>query len=141
MKYPEEIEATFLELAGFDERIKGKRSQVRSLELQITLDVTTAKDAQGKLVLSNEKQREGAVAKYLAESQEYADLATELCNLEQDRIKLQARLERLRLECKLHILECEQNNALAALKVADAIFYARTTQDRVSSANDPLLPF
>jgi hypothetical protein len=125
MNLPEEIENTFLELAAFDERIKSKRAKVRSIELQITLDVTTAKDGNGKLLLTNEKQREAAIASTLAESEEYAELATELSNLEQDRLRLQARLERLRMEFKVEMLEAEQRNHLAALKVADAIYAAR----------------
>jgi transcription initiation factor TFIIIB Brf1 subunit/transcription initiation factor TFIIB len=125
MNLPEEIENTFLELAAFDERIKSRRARVRSIELQITLDVTTAKDGNGKLLLTNEKQREAAIASTLAESEEYAELATELGNLEQDRLRLQARLERLRMEFRVEMLEAEQRNHLAALKVADSIFHAR----------------
>jgi chromosome segregation ATPase len=130
MNYPEEIESTFLELASFDERIKQVRAKVRSLELQITLDVTTAKDPEtGKLLLSNDKQREGAIASTLAESEEYAELATDISNLEQDKIRLQARLERLRMEFKLHLLDCEQRNSIAAMKVADALWHARVGQN------------
>ena len=70
---------------------------MRALELQIILDVTTAKDPEtGKLLLTNEKQREAAIATTLAES-EIRELATELGDLEQDRLRLQARLERLRM--------------------------------------------
>jgi hypothetical protein len=126
MNLPEEIENTFLELAAFDERIKTRRARVRSIELQITLDVTTAKDpTTGKLLLSNEKQREAAIASTLAESEEYAELATELGNLEQDRLRLQARLERLRMEFKVEMQAAEHRNNLEALKVADSIFFAR----------------
>src|SRR4029077_13775429 len=119
----------FLELAATDERIRRRRAEIRSLELDITLDATTAKDEHGKLILSNEMQRKAAIEKMLVEKTEYAEYAEELSGLEQDRIKLQARLERLRLELKLHILECEQNNAIAALKVADAIYHARYAQE------------
>ena len=128
MNLPEEIENTFLELAAFDERIKSRRARVRSIELQIQLEVTTLQDGNGKLLLTNEKQREGAIAKALAESEEYAELATELGNLEQDRLRLQARLERLRMEFRVEMLEAEQRNHLAALKVADAIYAARNYQ-------------
>ena len=113
-----------------------------ALELQITLDVTTAKDPEsGKLLLTNEKQREAAIATTLAESEEYAELATELGNLEQDRLRLQARLERLRMEFRVEMLEAEQRNHLAALKVADAIYHARSgggysIAHDISMAND-----
>jgi hypothetical protein len=125
MNLPEEIENTFLELASFDERIKGKRSRVRALELEKTLEVTTMQDGNGKLLLTNDKQREGAIAKALAECEEYCELATELGNLEQDKLRLTARLERLRMEFRVEMLEAEQRNHLAALKVADAIYMAR----------------
>ena len=139
MNLPEEIENTFLELAAFDERIKQRRSRVRSLELQITLDVTTAKDPEtGKLLLTNEKQREAAIANQLADSVEYDELATELGNLEQDRLRLQARLERLRMEFKVEMLEAEQRNHLAALKVADAIYAARVQPGYSMTTRGPL---
>lgn len=126
MNLPEEIENTYLELAAVRERMKGKRTRVRSLELQIAFDVTTAKDESGKLILTNEKQREAAIAKMLAESQDYVGMAKELGNDEQDETHLMARLERLRMEFKVEMLEAEQRNHLAALKVADAIYAART---------------
>jgi hypothetical protein len=129
LNYPEEIEGTFLELAAKDEEIRRRRLEIRSLELDITLDATTAKGEDGKLILTNDTQRKAAIEKMLAEKAEYAEYGESLSNLEQDRIKLQARLERLRLELKLHILECEQNNAIAALKVADAIYHARYAQE------------
>jgi hypothetical protein len=141
LNLPEEIENTFLELAAFDERIKARRARVRSIELQITLDVTTAKDESGKLILTNEKQREAAIASTLAESEEYAEIAIELGNLEQDRLRLQARLERLRMEFRVEMLEAEQRNHLAALKVADAIYYARHDKHVPVEAQEVTLPF
>ena len=143
MKLPEEIEDTFLELASFDERAKAKRSKLRALEIQITLDVTTAKDpTTGKLLLSNEKQRDAAIASTLAESQEYSEIATELGNLEQDRLRLQARLERLRMEFRVEMLEAEQRNALAVLKVADSIWAARhNSQFATATQEEVTLPF
>ena len=65
----------------------------------------------------------------LAENRGISEIATELGNLEQDRMKLQARLERLRMEFKVEMLEAEQRNHLAALKVADAIYHARHVQE------------
>jgi molecular chaperone GrpE (heat shock protein) len=112
------------------------------LELQITLDVTTAKDpTTGKLLLTNEKQRDAAIAQALADESEYAELAEQLSNLEQDRLRLQARLERLRMEFKVEMLEAEQRNHLAALKVADAIYYARHDKHVPAEAQEVTLPF
>jgi len=141
MNLPEEIENTFLELAAFDERIKARRARVRSIELQIQLEVTTLQDGNGKLLLTNEKQREGAIAKALAENEEYSESAEQLSNLEQDRLRLQARLERLRMEFRVEMLEAEQRNHLAALKVADSIWAARQ-HPLVNGVEDEIqLPF
>lgn len=141
MNYPEEIEATFLELAATDEQIRRRRLEVRSLELDITLEATTAKGADGKLILSNEMQRKAAIEKMLAEKAEYAEYAETLSNLEQDRIKLQARLERLRTELKLHFQDRDLNVALTTLRAADAIFRARTAQDKGEISDGLILPF
>jgi hypothetical protein len=125
LNYPEEIEGCVLELAACNEQIRRRRLEIRSLEIDIAAEATTAKGPDGKLLLSNETQRKAAIEKMLVETTEYAEYAETLGNLEQDKVKLEARLERRRLEAKLHILECEQNNAIAAMKVADAIYNAR----------------
>jgi hypothetical protein len=122
---PKEIEATYLELASFEDRITAKDTKLRALVLEKTLEVTTLQGPDGKLLLTNDKQRDGAIAKALAESPEYAEIAEELGNLKQDRLRLQARLERLRMEFRELMIDAEHRNALAALKVADAIYSAR----------------
>jgi hypothetical protein len=127
MNLPEEIEATFLHIAAMDEQLKVLRSSIRTVEIDITLDVVGARDDRGKPVLSNEMLREAAVAKTLAENERYANLAREVSTVEQERLKFQAKLERLRMEFRLHVLDCEQRNALSALRVADSIYFARTT--------------
>lgn len=141
MNYPEEIEGTYLEIAATREQIKRRRAKIRSLEIDITVEATTAKGPDNKLLLSNDLMRKAAVEKMVGESEEFSGLAEELGHLEQDEDRLQARLERLRLEVKLHILECEQNNAIAALKVADAIWHARTNAGKASDADEPEAEF
>jgi hypothetical protein len=126
MNYPLEIEAALVELSEIDEQLRAKRSSIRSLELDVTLDACGAKDENGKLILTNDRQREGAVARMLSEREDYTELGKGLANLERERRILEARLERLRLEVKLEILAAEQRNALANLRVADSLFYART---------------
>jgi hypothetical protein len=76
-----------------------------------------------------EREREAAIATMLAESDEFKEVATELSGDEQDETALMARLERLRMEFKVEMLEAEQRNHLAALKVADAIYHARYAQE------------
>ncbi len=119
---PKEIESTYLELAAVKERARVKRSRVRSLELQITLEACSAKDEAGKPILKNEREREAAIATMLAE---FKEVATELSGDESDETHLMARLERLRMEFKVEMLESEQRNALALMKAADAWYTAR----------------
>jgi hypothetical protein len=139
---PKEIEATYLELASFEDRITAKDTKMRALVLETTLTVTTMQDGNGKLLLTNDKQREGAIAQRLAESEEYSELATDLGNLKQDRLRLQARLERLRLEFREMMIDAEHRNALAALKVADAIHHARFAAGYpMAREPEPELPF
>jgi hypothetical protein len=126
MEYPLEIEKALLSLAEIDDQLKARRAAIRTLELDTTLDACSAKDEKGKPILSNETMREAAISKMLEEKEEYADLGRQVAGLERDRITVNARLERLRLELKLHILEAEQRNHIAALKVADSIYFART---------------
>ena len=128
MNYPIEIEEALLQLAAIDDQLKTQRGSIRSLELEVTLDACGAKDENGKLILTNDRQREGAVARMLAERDDYNDLGRGVSNLERERRILEARLERLRMEFKLEVLAAEHRNYLAAMKTADAIFYARTAR-------------
>jgi hypothetical protein len=125
LKYPEEIEGVCLELAATDEQIKRRRARIRKLEQDVTLEACSAKDENGKPVLKNEREREAAIARLLSESTEYAEQAEELSGLEDDRIKLMARHQRLRDEFREELLDRQYRNDLAALKVADAIYSAR----------------
>jgi hypothetical protein len=125
LSLPEEVEILLLHIAAIDEQLKVLRSSIRTVEIDITLDVIGARDDRGKPVLTNEKLREAAIAKTLAESERYGNLARELSAVEQERLKFQAKLERLRMEFRLEILASEQRNTLSALRVADSIWAAR----------------
>jgi predicted aminopeptidase len=126
---PQQIEAAMLRLIDIDEERNSKEAFLRKIESKVTLDLTGAKDDKGKLILTNDKQREAAIAEYLEANEDFRKLYAERRTLDRERAALLATLERLRIEVKLHILECEQRNAIAALKVADAIWNARQTPD------------
>jgi hypothetical protein len=125
LNYPEETEGVILEIIGVDEQIKRRRSSIKALEQQITLDACSAKDEAGKPVLKNEREREAAIATMLSESEKYSETATELGNFEQDKRRLEARLERLRMEFRQEMQANQYRNDLAALRLADAIYAAR----------------
>jgi hypothetical protein len=125
MNYPEEIEGCYLEIAATREQIKRRRSKIRALEIDIAAEATTAKGPDGKLLLSNESMRKAAIEKMTVESEEYPVLAEELGNLEKDEDKLVARLDRLRSEFKVWLLDREEQVHLTAIHAIDAIFAAR----------------
>jgi hypothetical protein len=125
MNYPEEIEGIRLEIAAANEQIKRRRTNIRTLEIDIAAEATTAKGPDGKLLLTNETQRKATIEKMVTESEEYSGFAEELGNLEQDKIKLEARLDRYLMEFKLHLLDREEQVHLTTIRAIDAIFAAR----------------
>lgn len=128
MDYPERIEAALLEIFDVKRKLMDRRAAMRSLEISITVTATTAKDPQtGKLLLTNETQRTAAIAKNLEEDEDYRKQLTEVRDLELQLAQAEASLERLRMEFRVHMLDYERNNSIAALRVADSIFFARHT--------------
>jgi hypothetical protein len=125
VNYPEEIEGSVLEIAATVEQIKRRRSAIRAIEIDIAAEATTAKGPDGKLLLTNETQRKAAIEKMVAESEEYSTIADELGNLEQDKVKLEARLERQRMEWRSHLQDREEQVYQAAIRAADAIRQVR----------------
>jgi hypothetical protein len=126
--YPERIEAALLEIFDVKRKLGDRRASMRSLEINVTVHHSTAKDpTTGKLLLTNETQRTSAIAKHLEEDEDYRAQLSEVRDLELQLAQAEASLERLRMEFRVHMLDAERNNAIAALKVADSIFYARHT--------------
>jgi hypothetical protein len=129
---PREIEATLLRIAGLDEEINGKRAALKRLESRATLELTGAKDDKGKLVLTNDKQREAAIAEYLECNEEFLKLYREVKAAEAERAGVVAGLERLRIEVKFELLALEGRNLADGLRLADAIWHARQGADAFS---------
>jgi hypothetical protein len=125
MNHPALIETAQLELADIEEQLKIERTRCRAIELDKALDALNAKDDKGKPVLTNDKMRDAAVGKLLEEDDAYRDVARNIGQLERQKLVGIAKLERLRMEFRVEMLEAEQRNALACLKVADAIYAAR----------------
>jgi predicted aminopeptidase len=126
-----------LRLLDIDEERNSKEAFLRKIQSRVTLDLTGAKDDKGKLILTNDKQREAAIAEYLEANEDFRKLYAEQRTLDRERSALQATLERLRIEVKYELEAARQRNLMAELKVADAIFEARTATPRKSGAVVP----
>jgi hypothetical protein len=128
VNYPERIEAAMLRRIDIDDELASKGLAMRATELAVTLDVCGAKDDKGKLILTNDKQREAAVSEMLSGNEDFKRLYGQVRDLERERKVVDATLERLRLESKYELEAARQRNLMAELKVADAIFEARTAR-------------
>lgn len=127
---PEKIEAGLLRLLALDDEINTAQAGLKQIEARVTAELTGAKDVKtGKLVLTNDKQREAAVAEYLAADAAFLDGYKRLKAAQAERSTVQAALERIRIEVKYELLELEAKNQIAALKLAEAIWHARQGPD------------
>ena len=81
--------------------------------MRVALDLTAAKDDKGKLILTNDKQREAAVAEYLGQDEAFLKLYGELKRLQREKLEVQASLERTRIEIKYDLLKRESENLVA----------------------------
>ena len=126
--YPDRLREALQKIAGCRDALKDKRGLLHSLEVNITATITTQKDpTSGKLLLSNETQRTAAVRKSVDDDDDCRTLAAEIRDLERQLVDAEIEAECLRHEIRYDLLECEQRNHLAALKVADSIYFARFT--------------
>jgi hypothetical protein len=122
---PQQIEAANLRLIDIDEDINSRDAILRKIEMKVTLDLTGAKDDKGKLILTNDKQREAAIAEYLEANEDFRKLYAEVKTLKRERLVLQARLETLRIEVKYDLSGRESRNLADAIYLTDTRFNAR----------------
>ncbi len=111
MNYPEQIEATVLQLSQRTREAQDLREQVDLRESAATLEVLNARDEQGRSLYSNETARNAAIKLALSSNNNYQDLERKLTAAETERSQLLARLERLRGEFRLHLLDRQQEIA------------------------------
>lgn len=132
---PAQIEARLLRLSAIDDEVNTEQAGLKQIESRITAELTGAKDVKtGKLVLTNDKQREAAVAEYLQADQAFLDGYKRLKAAQAERATVQAELDRIRIEVKYELLELEAKNLMDALRLADAIWHARQSPDAWSPA-------
>ncbi len=111
MNYPEQIEANALQLSTKTREVQDLREQVDLRESAATLEVLNARDEQGRALYSNETARSAAIKLALASNNNYQELDRKLIAAETERAQLLARLERLRGEFRLHLLDRQQEIA------------------------------
>ena len=106
-EHPQKIEELQIELARVSAELQTIREEIGSREALLTLDVVTAKDESGKPLYSNESLRAAALTLAKEQSVELNELKIREKTLDQTRSEMFARLERLRLEFKLFLLDRE----------------------------------
>jgi hypothetical protein len=105
--YPARIEATALALHGAAKVLEQRRELASLHAAEIKLEIITAKNEVGKPVHSNESARECAIVETLARDEAYQQLVEEVDQAERLKIELAAKLERLRSEYRISLIEHE----------------------------------
>ncbi len=111
MNYPEQIEEVALQLSQRTREVQDLREQVTLRESAATLEVLNARDEQGRALYSNETARNAAIKLALSSNNNYQELERRLTAAETERSQLLARIERLRGEFRLHLLDRQQEIA------------------------------
>jgi hypothetical protein len=106
-EHPQKIEELQIEIARLGAELQTVREGIGSREALMTLDIVTARDEGGKPLYSNESLRAAALTLAKEQSEELNELKNREKTLEQTRGESFARLERLRLEFKLFLLDQE----------------------------------
>ncbi|MDQ4123185.1 MAG: hypothetical protein M3209_17245 [Acidobacteriota bacterium] len=106
-EHPQKIEELQIEIARITSELQTIREELGSREALMTLDVVTARDESGKPLYSNELLRTAALTLAKEQSEELKDLKIREKIIEQTRSEMFARLERLRMEFKLFLLDRE----------------------------------
>ena len=105
--YPALIEATALAL-HVASKVLERRRELSSLHAsEVKLEVINAKTEAGKPLYSNETARECAIAEALARDEAYRQFAEECDEAERLKVELAAKLERLRAEYRVALIEFE----------------------------------
>lgn len=107
-EYPEQIESSALQLHEASEQLQSVREEIGRIEIHTKADVLTAKDeGTGKALYSNDTARDCAISKRLEQDANYADCRERERQLERTKTEQTARLERLRREFQLALIDYE----------------------------------
>jgi len=105
VNYPSEIEKTVLALAECSRQSAELRERLAATEAIIIQDITGAKTPEGKPQFSNESVRAAELTLRMRDDGEAANLKEQIERGEMQRQQHLARLERLRGEFKLALVE------------------------------------
>jgi predicted nucleic acid-binding Zn-ribbon protein len=107
-EHPQKIEELQLQIADLNRDLDDVREKVATREALMTIEIVTARDETGKPLYSNESMRAAAVTLAKNNSEELRNLWEQENNFEYKKSELFARLERLRLEFKLYLIERQE---------------------------------
>ena len=113
MNYPSEIEKTVLTLAECSRQSAELRERLAATEAIIIQDITVAKTSEGKPQFSNESVRAAELTLRLRSDEEATNLRQQIEQGEAQKQRHLARLERLRGEFKLYLVERQAEIATA----------------------------
>jgi ribosomal 50S subunit-associated protein YjgA (DUF615 family) len=105
MNYPELIEQTSLGLAEKARTVAELRERLAEIEAIETLAIANAKTSEGKPQFSNEATRSAELVLRLGRNDDVVAIKRTLAQLEGERAKSSARVERMRGEFKIALLE------------------------------------
>lgn len=105
--YPAKIEATALALHAAAKTFDERRELVSLRAYELKTKILTAKNEAGKPLYSNEGLRECAVTDALASDENYRALVAEADEAERLKVELAAKLERLRAEYRIRLIDYE----------------------------------
>lgn len=105
--YPSAIEATAIAHHAAAKTLEQRRELAALRACELKTEVLNAKNEQGKPAYSNETARECAIADALASDQDYQSLIEEADQAERLKVELSAKLERLRAEYRVALIDYE----------------------------------
>lgn len=108
--YPEEIERLAIEAARLKHFIETVRASIDVIEADLQLEIIAARDVDGKPVFGNERARAAAFVKACDKSEDLQTLIAERRTHEFRFAETSAKLDRLRSEFNLYLLEREEKS-------------------------------
>jgi hypothetical protein len=106
-EYPARIEATALALHAASKVLEQRRELAGLHAAEIKLEIINAKTEAGKPLHSNETARECAITEALARDEAFQQMTEECDQAERLKVELSAKLERLRSEYRLALIDHE----------------------------------
>jgi len=110
--YPELIEQTMIEIETWRLEIQDLRRAAAEIKESKRITILNARNDAGKALYSNDQARDAQLVADLASDEMYQGIISQLDNKEYRKVVSEARLERLRGEFKLYLLDRQQEVAI-----------------------------